>query len=112
MPRVKKITITVDQAEDLERDMGDYVNPSGGRSDVKFELKKLGVPKDIAGIIIGRLDSIGSDLSSLQDGELERMMIDGVSEDLKHLDEYLSKVFVVTGTRSRSKRGYVWEVWG
>lgn len=111
MPQVKKTTITVDQAEELEQVLGEYVTPRGGRADVKGLLKKIGVPKPVISNIIGRLESVASDISSMQDGELERMFIDGLSEDLASLDTYLSKVFVVTGTRSR-KRVYTWQVWG
>lgn len=107
---MKKIVITVEQAEELEQDMGDYVSPHGGRADVKALLKKIGVPKPVASNIIARLESVASDISTMQDGEVERMYIDGISEDLKRLDVYLGKVFNVTGMRG--KKSYIWEVWG
>lgn len=113
MPQVKKTTITVDQAEDLEQVLGEYLSGEVVWNEPHDMLKELACPKDVIRAIESRTDSIASDLSALREGDVQRMFIDGASEDLKSLDNYLSKVFVVTGMRSR-KRAYVWEVevWG
>lgn len=104
----KKIVIDTAQAEEIEGLLGEYL--SGIDCNAQSTLRDLGCTKDVVKAIVGRIESIGSDLSNLREGDIERTYIDGVSEDLKHLDDYLGKTFDVTGTRG--KKPYIWEVWG
>lgn len=120
--RFKRIDITQDQAEELESIISEYLDEPGPISafedefssmrgdDVKDMLKQLKVPKVVVKTIVARLENIGGDISNLQhNGDINRDVIDDLSQELKAFDEFLGKLFNVK--RARTKKPYIWQVW-
>jgi len=110
-----KVYIVQDTAEELESLIGDYLHDWGpGRKvphrDIQDLLHSVGCPTEVLNTIISRLRNLAEDINALKNGDVVRMYIDGVSEELKSLEEYLARKFEVVGTRRNRK--YVWEVWG
>lgn len=113
--RKKKLVLTVDQAELLETALGDYVSAEAGDDgafrDIRQWLQRWEATKAFIGDLKRLCDTTGSNLEMLQD-EVTRMNIEDIMMSLECLDKWLSKNVTVTGlNKSRSRRGYVWEVW-
>jgi len=124
MPSTKKITITEDQAENIEQLMGDYLSEPGPISlndedfsvstseEVRHFLKEHRVPVKVINTVLSRLEDIGGDINNMQmNGEVNRDAIDAVSDGLKSLDELMGKLFNVKRSR-KTKKPYPWQVWG
>jgi hypothetical protein len=114
MARIKKITITVDQAEDLEEAMGSYLSAEEPYEAAPFGeaiqiLRQAKVPKALIKRLKEICDSLAQDIEIIRGGDIQRYVICDVAEGVKHLDDFLAKVFKVTGTRGN--KPYMWEVW-
>lgn len=114
----KKTTLKIEQADELESLMGEYLsdscfNQDAVRRDIKDILRVAGTPKDVTVAVFARLDSIGEDIGYLAD-EVTRGNIDSVSDGLERLDEYMGKRFLVKRPVRKGKlltAPYKWMVW-
>lgn len=106
---MKKIDITEEQAEKIEFAISDVLNGDAKSNEVVALLKKAKVPKDTVKAFFGRIDGIFSDIQALKGGNIERMFVDDVAEELRRLEQLLDKTFKVA--RTRTKKAYIWSVW-
>lgn len=109
----KRTILTIDQADELESAIGDFLSPDqhgfgNPKRDIQDLLRQVGTPKEVVGSLFLHLQSVLEDVKYLE-GELTRGNAETVVEACKHLDMYMGKRFNVKMPRKNSE--YKWAVW-
>jgi hypothetical protein len=98
---MKKTTISVKQAEQLEQAISNCIarpNPHT-ESALMDILSELGVPDDVETTIIFTVYDVRDDIAALKEGNIDRDLITDIVENLKYLDGYLGKAFAIDDGR-------------
>lgn len=107
---MRRIVLTIDQAQDLENEVTGYIVDNGYEPKyAKPYLKQLGVPPEVMTGIFTRVDSVIEEQNCLDGLPPSRDNAETYIDAFKRLDAYLGKCFRVVGKRG-GKKPYSFQV--